>query len=425
MYLDLRWPHPSSHALGFLLSNRRTGSASQVSSSGDSEGSVEGQYNFAPADDEIDVGMFVGDRNSTSFGQDLELRYLDSATSTSYSERNVDDVVRLEEYKPRRSPIVSRGNSVYDEVIPSDSKGKDDRYLKPNNTTKSEGLVDSAGVDNSAFSLSDFVENEAPPNWRPVPPPIDRNQSPVYAQVIKGRKTNPENSVQGPDESAKNEPMVSSPNDQATFTKDSAKSLENRPVNNKSDSEVLSDDDDELDRLPLPPRPSQAEDEWVRPLPPEIMALPENSVQGPDESAKNEPMVSSPNDQATFTKDSAESLENRPVNNKSNSEVTSDDDDELDRLPPPPRPSQVEDEWVRPLPPEIMALPENSVQGPDESAKNEPMVSSPNDQATFTKDSAESLENRPVNNKSNSEVTSDDDDELDRLPPPPRPSLRL
>ena len=68
-------------------------------------------------------------------------------------------------------------------------------------------------------------------------------------------------------------------------------------------------------------------------------------------------MVSSPNDQATFTKDSAESLENRPVNNKSNSEVTSDDDDELDRLPPPPRPSQVDDGWVRPLPPEIIALP--------------------------------------------------------------------
>ena len=350
-----------------------------MSSSGDSEGSVEGQYNFAPADDEIDVGMFVGDRNSTSFGQDLESRYLDSATSTSYSERNVDDVVRLEEYKPRRSPIVSRGNSVYDEVIPSDSKGKDDRYLKPNNTTKSEGLVDSAGVDNSAFSLSDFVENEAPPNWRPVPPPIDRNQSPVYAQVIKGRKTNPENSVQGPDESAKNEPMVSSPNDQATFTKDSAESLENRPVNNKSDSEVTSDDDDELDRLPPPPRPSQVDDEWVPPLPPEIMALPgrrnhfaswacedadgakkinpENSVQGPDESAENGPTVSSPNDQATFTKDSAESLENRPVNNKPDLEVTSDDDDELDRLPPPPRPSQVDDEWVPPLPPEIMALP--------------------------------------------------------------------
>ena len=351
-----------------------------MSSSGDSEGSVEGQYNFAPADDEIDVGMFVGDRNSTSFSQDLESRYLDSATSTSYSERNVDDVVRLEEYKPRRSPIVSRGNSVYDEVIPSDSKGKDDRYLKPNNTTKSEGLVDSAGVDNSAFSLSDFVENEAPPNWRPVPPPIDRNQSPVYAQVIKGRKTNSENSVQGPDESAKNEPMVSSPNDQATFTKDSAESLENRPVNNKSDSEVTSDDDDELDRLPPPPRPSQVDDEWVPPPPPpEIMALPgkrnhfaswacedadgakktnpENSVQGPDESAKNGPTVSSPNDQATFTKDSAESLENRPVNNKPDLEVTSDDDDELDKLPPHPRPSQVDNEWVRPLPPEIMALP--------------------------------------------------------------------
>lgn len=307
-------------SLNYVYHNRRTESTSQLSSSGDSEGSVDGRYNFAPADDEIDVGMFEGDRNSASFSQDLGSRNLYSAASNSRSENNLDDVVRLEEYRPRRSPNVSRVNSVYEDVTSSDGKGKDDGYVKLKQTTGREGLVDSsmgsAGVDNSAFSLSDFVENEAPPDWRPPPPPIDKNQPPVYAQVNKTRKTNPDSPVKGLDESAKNKSVESSPNTQATSTKDSVESLKNGPVNGKSDSEDTSDDDDEMDWPPPPPRPIQLDNDWLRPL-----------------------------------HHSGQTDHDREQSIQSANQLGD------DRLRPLHRQNQLDDEWVRPLPPEIEALP--------------------------------------------------------------------
>lgn len=211
-------------------------------------------------------------------------------------------------------------NSIYEEVTPSDGKGKDDGIVKLKQTTGREGLVDSsmgsAGVDNSAFSLSDFVENEAPPDWRPPPPPIDKNQPPVYAQVNKTRKTNPDNPVEGLDESAKNKPVESSPNTQATSTKDSVESLKNGPVNGKSDSEDTSDDDDEMDWPPPPPRPSQLDNDWLRPL-----------------------------------HHSGQTDHDREQSIQSANQLGD------DRLRPLHRQNQLDDEWVRPLPPEIEALP--------------------------------------------------------------------
>ena len=90
--------------------DRTGGNSSSVSTSYDSDGSFEGTYNFAAEDDEIDEQMFAGDRNSTPFGDSRHL-YGDptklnvaQTTSTEFTEGGG---IRLENYKPRVSPLLS------------------------------------------------------------------------------------------------------------------------------------------------------------------------------------------------------------------------------------------------------------------------------------------------------------------------------
>lgn len=264
-------------------SRRRTGSTSQVSAtSGDSEGSVEGQYNFAAADDEIDEGMFAGDRNSASFLQDPGLRYLDSAASTS--ENNMGDVIRLEEYKPRLSPSTPRknGTALFEDMNFNQSKGTEDDHFRFAETTQGEGFVDSpkgsSSVAENGPSSDDFLDSE-PPDWVPPPPPVNKNEPPVYAQVNKARRTSPDNFVKGSIESTQNEPVDTRPtNSQDNSIKGSAESPKNELFDNESDSEDTSEDDDAIE-WPAPPPPPQKssrqpDDDWERPLPPEIIALP-------------------------------------------------------------------------------------------------------------------------------------------------------
>lgn len=277
-----------------VLPRRRTESTSRsrASTSGDSEGSVEGQYNFAAEDDEIDEGMFAGDRNSHSSFQDPTLRYLDPARLNHdippSSEYSVDDVIRLENFKPRASPIPSRKNSttVYADVdVINDSKRTED------------GDLDSG-----------------PPSWAPPPPPVTKNEPLVYSQVEDNRRTSPDKLTGGFGETTKNGPTSSDDssedednghrltveqmeppqysqvdlskkknrrNAQDNSEKDSAESAKNEPVSHGSSfySGDTSEDDDTMDWPPPPPPPQRLsyqpdDSDWERPLPPDILALP-------------------------------------------------------------------------------------------------------------------------------------------------------
>lgn len=287
----------------FISRQRNTStSRSQASTSDSSEGSVEGQYNFAAEDDEIDEGMFAGDRNSGSYLQDPGLRYLDSAQfnhdTPSFLERSVDDVIRLENYKPRISPSASRKNgaTVYADVETDDlndpSKGSD-------------------GVTKPGPSNDDLLGSE-PPNWVPPPPPVNMKEPPVYSPEDESRGTSPDKLVGGSDETNKYCPSADGPSSsegpsagdfvtlretklpqypqgdhsakmksESTAQDNSVDSAKNEPLADRSSfhSEDTSEDDDTIDWPPPPPPPQKSsyqpdDSDWERPLPPEIIALP-------------------------------------------------------------------------------------------------------------------------------------------------------
>ena len=279
-----------------VLLRRRTenNSRSRASTDCDSEGSVEGQYNFAAQDDEIDMGMFAGDRNSSSSLQDPKLRYLDPARLNhdipSSSEYNVDDVIRLENYKPRGSPIASRinGATFYADIdVINDSHRTED---------SNKG---SAGVTNSGLSLEDFLDSDKPPNWAPPPPPVNKNESPVHSQDNK--RTSPDKLTGDSGNTTESGPLADGPSSSEDSSEDeditprlTVKQMEppqysqidpeKGPLEPQKDgssfhSEDTSEDDDAIDWPPPPPPPQRSsyqpdDSDWERPLPPEILALP-------------------------------------------------------------------------------------------------------------------------------------------------------
>lgn len=250
---------------------------------------MEGQYNFAAQDDEIDMGMFAGDRNSSSSLQDPKLRYLDPARLnhdiSSSSESNVDEVIRLENYKPRGSPIASRNNGAtfYADIdVINDSQRTEDVI---------EG---SAGVTNSGLSIEDSDSDE-PPNWAPPPPPVNKNESPVH----DNKRTSPDKLIRDSGETTENGPLADGPSSSEDSSEDeditprlTVKQMEppqyspiyheKGPVEPQKDgfnSEDTSEDDDAMDWPPPPPPPHRSsyqpdDSDWERPLPPEILALP-------------------------------------------------------------------------------------------------------------------------------------------------------
>ena len=284
-------------------------SRSQASASDSSEGSVEGQYNFAAEDDEIDEGMFAGDRNSGSYLQNPGLRYLDPTQlnhdTPSFLERSVDDVIRLENYKPRISPSASRKNgaTVYIDVENSnDSKGTEDL----NDLSKGSERVTKPGPS------SDDLLNSEPPNWVPPPPPVNMKELPVYSQEDESRRTSPDKLVGGSDETNKYWPSADGPSssegpsedgyitlretepsqcpqgDHSAKMKSESIAQDNSVDSAKKElladrssfhSEDTSEDDDTMDWPPPPPPPQKSsyqsdDSDWERPLPPEIIALP-------------------------------------------------------------------------------------------------------------------------------------------------------
>ena len=313
-----------------VVSRRRTESNSRTSTSGDSEGSVEGQYNFAAVDDEIDVGMFTGDRNSaSSYSHDPKLRYLDPAllnrdVPSSSEDGSVGDVIRLENFKPRGSPSPSpkHGATFFADVdVVNGGKRLEDYDLAYATKTQREGLNDlskgSAGVTESGPSSGDLLDSD-PPDWIPPPPSVSKNEPTVYSQVDKNRRTSPDILVGSSAETTKNGPLASG----------------------STSSEDSSEDEDITCRLSAkemePPQYAQVD-----------LSKKKNRTTTQDDSEKG----------------SADIAKNAPLTNRSSfySDDTSEDDDtEWPPPPPPPQRSsyQADDsDWERPLPPEILALP--------------------------------------------------------------------
>lgn len=295
-----------SNSITRVIPRQRTKSTSrsQASTSDSSDGSVEGQYNFAAEGDEIDEGMFAGDRNSGSHDpQDIGLPYMDPARlnhdTPSFIERSVDDVIRLENYKPRINPSASRKNgaTVYADI--NDSKGTEGL----NDLSKGSDKVTKPGP-----SSDDLLDSE-PPNWVPPPPPVNISEPPGYSQEDETRGTSPDKLVGSSDETTKHWVSADRPSSSRDSSEDdnithrlTAEETEPPPYNqvdlsaekksqataqgNFTDSAKTephsvdtSEDDDTIDWPPPPPPPRKSsyqpdDSDWERPLPPEIIALP-------------------------------------------------------------------------------------------------------------------------------------------------------
>ena len=246
--------------------------------------------------------MFAGDSNASSYHQDPGLSYLDPARlnhdTPSFLERSVDDVIRLENYKPRISPSASRKNgaTVYADVENSkDNTRKEDLNELP----KGSDEVTKPGPTND-----DLLDSE-PPNWVPPPPPVSIKEPPED----ESRRISPDKLVGGSVETNKNWPSSGEPSSreeslgddhvtlreteppqypqgdrlaktksESTAQGNSVDSAVNEPFADRSSihSEDISEDDD----WPPPPPPPQKsahqldDSDWERPLPPEIIALP-------------------------------------------------------------------------------------------------------------------------------------------------------
>ena len=236
--------------------------------------------------------MFAGDRNSASSLQDPKLRYLDLARLNhdipSSSEYNVDNVIRLENFKLRGSPIATRKNgaTVYADVdVINDGKRTEDVDVSNATKTQKDDLESSHG--GTSLTLDDFLDSE-PPNWAPPPPPGSKNEPLVYSQGDDNRRTSPDKLSGGFGESTENGPLADGAtlkknmqgNAQDNFEKGSAGSAKNEPLAEGSGySGDTSEDDDAMDWPPPPPPPQRLsyqhdDSDWERPLPPEILALP-------------------------------------------------------------------------------------------------------------------------------------------------------
>ena len=349
--------------------------------------------------------MFAGDSNSGIYHQDPGLSYLDPARlnhdTPSFLERSVDDVIRLENYKPRISPSASRKNGA---TVYADVENSEDNTRKEdlNELPKGSDEVTKPGPSND-----DLLDSE-PPNWVPPPPPVNMKEPPED----KSRRISPGKLVGGSDETNKYWPSAEEPSssddslgddyitlreteppqypqgdrsakmkNESTAQGNSVDSAKNEPLADKSSIHSGPSKDDLLDSEPP---------NWVPPPPPVNMKeppegesrriRPDKLVGGSDETnddddyitlRETEPPQYPQGDRSANMKSmstaqgiSVDSAANEPLADRSSfrSEDTSEDDDTIDWPPPPPPPQKSsyqpdDSDWERPLPPEIIALP--------------------------------------------------------------------
>ena len=293
---------------------------------------MEGTYNFAVEDDEIDEGMFAGDRNSARV-QEPRQRYMDPAALNhafqASSELSEGEGIRLENYQPRVSPVSSfrNGTTVYTSVDVNGGGGRSSEPAKEKNAdlegayenvtawdTRREDLNNLSKPEGSAgkaISGSSSEDEDEPPDWVPPPPsPSAQNyKSPVYNDR-EDRLTSPDNLVKNADENAsdgrsptvptskqdssenndvdnrltvnENEPQLYAQVDRSKknqkANKESPDSARNELLTNGSLYDADTSEDDSMIWPPPPPPPQASnlhdDSDWERPLPPEIMALP-------------------------------------------------------------------------------------------------------------------------------------------------------
>lgn len=294
---------------------RRAGSnASRGSTSNDSDGSLEGTYNFAVVDDDIDEQIFAGDRNSAIFvhAHDRRLQYLDPAALSHevfLSSEDDGDYIRLKNYQPTGSPVAPRrdGNTVYASVdvchnaqMGTNAAERDLENLKGQNQ-----YLTNVPKDSTEVSSSD--EDDSPPNWIPPPPPATKYDPLENSQGDNDRKGNADKSTSGSAANGEKTNDSSSSDDdgfksrqtvqgnehplysQVDPSKKKKKTLadasesrdrtENGISNNGWSSDAETSEDDSVNWPPPPPPPQRLsnlpdDSDWERPLPPDIMALP-------------------------------------------------------------------------------------------------------------------------------------------------------
>jgi len=320
-------------SLNYTVRNRgrrAESNTSRGSASNDSDGSVEGTYNFAVEDDDIDEQMFEGNRNSVSLARahDPRLRYLDpSALSheVSLSSGDDGDYIRLQNYQPTRSPVAPRrnGNTVYASVdvshnaqMGTNAAERDLENLKGQNQ-----YLTNVPKDSTEVSSSD--EDGIPPNWIPPPPPVTK-----YDPLENSQKDNDHK-----DRIAVPDSLVKGAADKST-----GGSTANGLTANESSSSDDDDDDDSKSHLAVHGN--------ERPLYSQV-----------DPSKKKKKKKS-----REVASESCDRTENGISTNGSSSDAETSEDDSVNWPPPPPPPQRLsnlpdDSGWERPLPPDIMALP--------------------------------------------------------------------
>ena len=306
---------------------RAESNTSRGSTSNDSDGSVEGTYNFAVEDDDIDEQMFAGDRNSASLARahDPRLRYLDPAVlshEVSLSSGDDGNSIRLQNYQPKGSPVAPprNGNTVYASVDASHNAqmGTNAAERDLENLKGQNPYLTNVPKDSTEVSSSD--EDDIPPNWIPPPPPVTK-----YDPLENSQKDNDhKDQIAVPDSLVKG----------ATDKSNSGSAANGLTTNESSSSD---DDDDSKSRLAVHGN--------ERPL---------YSQVDPSKKKKKKSREGA--------SESCDRTENGISTNGSSSDAETSEDDSVNWPPPPPPPQRLsnlpdDSDWERPLPPDIMALP--------------------------------------------------------------------
>lgn len=208
---------------------------------------MEGTYNFAVEDDEIDEGMFAGDRNSARV-QEPRLRYMDPAALNhaipASSELSEGEGIRLENYQSRVSPVSSfrNGTTAHTSVDVNGGGGGSSEPAREKNA--SNGRSATVPTSKQDSSENNDVDNRLN---------VNGNEPQLYAQADRSKKNQKAN-------------------------KESPDSAKNELLKNGSLYDADTSEDDSIIWPPPPPPPQASnpndDSDWERPLPPEIMALP-------------------------------------------------------------------------------------------------------------------------------------------------------
>lgn len=233
----------------------------------ESEGSMEGQYNFQADDDCIDTTMFAGDKNSmyetliASSVDGIQIANPGDPRFTREAEvsADTDDGVKLESFSPKYSPMPTRSDElVHVQVNPRTS-------IHSSLANNNQNSTDRNSIDppEGTFVNEGFAADERLSPSLPTPP----EEVPVYAQVDKSVKQTRKDSANavngvfvGDDELGSSLPAPSlevpvyAKVDKSTKSEDTENLTESVPY--EAEDNGLGDRKDSFVDWPAPPPPS-------------------------------------------------------------------------------------------------------------------------------------------------------------------------